>query len=111
MNLHSFALAERAFAEILFAFGLRAQASSHREPNVGHLPRHEGDHVQPHYRMPFALMSGRKDGLFFIDLAASHCPLILWLSAAPPASYANIGGCGIQNGSASSNPTCSASKS
>jgi hypothetical protein len=36
-------------------------------------------------------MSGRKDGPFFIDLAASHCPLILWLSAAPPASYANVG--------------------
>jgi hypothetical protein len=72
---------------------------------------HEGDHFQPHYRMPFALMSGRKDELFFIDLAASHCLLILWLGAAPPASYANVGGCGIQNGNASSNHTRSASKS
>jgi hypothetical protein len=52
--------------------------------------------------MPFALMSGRKDGLFSIDLAASHCPLILWLSAGRPASYANVGGCRIQNGNASS---------
>jgi hypothetical protein len=56
-------------------------------------------------------MSGRKDGLFFIDLAASHCLLILWLSAAPPASYANVGGCGIQNGNASSNHTSSATQS
>jgi len=70
-----------------------------------------GDHFQPHYRMPFALMSGRQDGLFLIDLAASHCPLILWLRAAPPANYANVGGCGIQNGNASSNHTSSASKS
>jgi hypothetical protein len=31
------------------------------------LSRHEGDHFQPHYRMPFALMRGRKDGLFFVD--------------------------------------------
>ena len=72
---------------------------------------HEGDHFQPHYRMPFALMSGRKDELFFIDLAASHCLLILWLGAAPPASYANVGGCGIQNGNASSNHTPSATQS
>jgi len=92
-----------------FLFGLCAQASSHCAPNVGPLPRHEGDHFQPHYRMPFALMSGRKDGLFFVDLAASHCPFILWLSAAPPASYANVGGCGIQNANASSNHTPSAS--
>ena len=71
----------------------------------------EGDHFQPHCRMPFALMSGRKDGPFLIDLAASHCRLILWLSAAPPASYANVGGCGIPNGSASSNHTRSATQS
>jgi hypothetical protein len=37
--------------------------------------------------------------------------LILWLSAALPASYANVGGCGIQNGNASSNHISSASKS
>jgi hypothetical protein len=70
-----------------------------------------GDHFQPHYRMPFALMSGRRDGPFLIDLAASHCLLILWLSAAPPASYADVGGCGIQNGNASSNHTSSATQS
>jgi hypothetical protein len=70
-----------------------------------------GDHFQPHYRMAFALMSGQKDGPFSIDLAASHRLLILWLRAAPPASYANVGGCGIQNGNASSNHTPSASKS
>jgi ligand-binding sensor domain-containing protein len=33
----------------------------------------------------------RKDGLFFCRSAANHCPLILWLSAAPPASYGNRG--------------------
>lgn len=87
------------------------KANGHGEPNVGHLPRHEGDHVQPHYRRPFALMSGRKDGLFLIALAAGHCLLILWLSAALPASYANVGGCGIQNGNASSNHTPSATQS
>jgi hypothetical protein len=70
-----------------------------------------GDHFLPHYRMPFALMCARKDGLFLIDLAASHCPLILWLSAVPPASYANVGGCRIQNGNASSNHTSSARQS
>jgi hypothetical protein len=69
------------------------------------------DHIQPQYRMPFALNRGRKDGLFLIAQAASHCPLILWLSAAPPASYANVGGCGIQNGNASSNHTSSATQS
>ena len=98
-------------AEIFFALGLRAQATSHCAPNVGPLPRHEGDHFQPHYRMPFALMSGRRDGPFLIDIAASHCLLILWLSAAPPASYVNVGGCGIQNGNASSNHSASATQS
>ena len=90
---------------------LRAQASSHCAPNVGPFPRHEGDHFQPHYRMPFALVSGRKDGPFSIDLAASQCLLILWLSAALPASYANVESCGIQNGNASSNHTSSATQS
>ena len=73
---------------------------SHCAPNVGHLARHEGDHFQPHYRMPFALTSGRKDGLFVSILR----PLILWLSAASSASYANLGSCEIRNGNASSNP-------
>jgi hypothetical protein len=70
-----------------------------------------GDHFQPHYRMPFALMSGRRDGPFSIDLASSHCLLTLRLSAALPASYANVEGCGIQNGNASSNHTSSATQS
>ena len=35
---------------------------------------------------------------------------ILWLRTAPPASYANVGGCGIQNGNASSNHTSSANR-
>jgi hypothetical protein len=56
-------------------------------------------------------MSGRKDGLFFIDLAASHCLLILWLSPALSASYTNIGSCAIQNGNESSNHTSSATQS
>jgi hypothetical protein len=61
--------------------------------------------------MPFALMRGQKDGLFLIAVAASHRPLILWLSAASPVSYANVVGCGIQNGNASSNHTPSATQS
>ncbi len=34
-----------------------------------------------------------------------------WISAAPPASYANVGGCGIQSGNASSNHASSATQS
>ena len=86
-------------------------ARSHHASNVGPFPRHEGDHFQPHYRMLFALMSGRKDRLFSIDLAASQCLLILWLSAVRAVSYANVGSCGIQNGNASSNRTSSATQS
>jgi hypothetical protein len=82
-NLHSFALAERAFPEIIFCLDWAPMqvviVRQFRPRCLGAT----GDHFQPHYRMPFALVSGRKDRLFSIDLAASHCLLILWLSAAP----------------------------
>ena len=80
-------------AERFFAFGLRGKQVVIAHPMSAAFQGNEGDHFQPHYRMPFALMRGRKDGPFSIDLGASHCLLILWLSAAPPASYANVGSC------------------
>jgi hypothetical protein len=40
--------------------------------------------------MPFALMSGRKDGLFFVDMQSVTARRFSGLSAAPPASYANV---------------------
>src|ERR1700683_4599386 len=72
-----------------FRFWTVRYASSHCAPGSA-LAKDEGDHFQPHYRMPFALKSGRKEGLFFVDAAL---PVHSLVKCCTPASHANIGDC------------------